>query len=49
MIDKLTEPNFETLYICKKYGSKKFFKASGYAMEWARSQIPTEGEGMVFA
>lgn len=49
LIDKLTEPNFETLYICKKYGSKKFFKASGYAMEWARSQIPTEGEGMVFA
>ncbi|THH12714.1 hypothetical protein EW146_g7432 [Bondarzewia mesenterica] len=45
LLDKLTEHGFEKQYINKKYANKKFLKASLFALEWARTQVATEGEG----
>ncbi|KAF8523253.1 cyclin-like protein [Gautieria morchelliformis] len=35
LVEKLTEPNFDTQYIYKKYLNKKFLKASNFARDWA--------------
>ncbi|TFY76610.1 hypothetical protein EWM64_g7402 [Hericium alpestre] len=47
MMEKLSEPGFEKLYVCKKYAHKKFLKASLFALEWARSQMADQNEGML--
>lgn len=40
IIEKLLEPNFEKLYVSRKYANKKFLKASMFAIEWARMNGP---------
>ena len=44
IIEKLLEPNFEKLYVSKKYANKKFLKASVFAIEWARMNGPSEAD-----
>lgn len=48
LLDKITEPGFDKLYLYKKYAHKKFLKAAVFALEKAREQI-SQGEGMVLA
>jgi hypothetical protein len=53
MLEKLLERNFHKLYVCKKYATKRFLKASVYAIEWAYAQLDDpewsiESEGIVF-
>lgn len=48
LVEKLTEPGFDKLYLYKKYAHKKFLKAAVYALEKAREQL-NQGEGMVLA
>jgi G2/mitotic-specific cyclin 1/2 len=36
LIEKLTEPGFDKLYVSKKYSNKKFLKAASFAHDWAR-------------
>ncbi|KAA1467464.1 hypothetical protein DENSPDRAFT_768964 [Dentipellis sp. KUC8613] len=47
MMEKLTEGGFEKQYVCKKYAHKKFLKASLFAIDWARTQMANQGEGML--
>ena len=48
LVEKLTEPNFSKLYVCKKYANKKFLKASVFAVQWAKAHAAsTAGDGMV--
>ena len=37
LIEKLTEPGFEKLYVSRKYSHKKFLKAANFALDWARN------------
>ncbi|KAJ7707779.1 cyclin-like protein [Mycena rosella] len=39
LVEKLTERNFGRQYVCRKYGHKKFLKASSFAIEWAKVQV----------
>jgi G2/mitotic-specific cyclin 1/2 len=48
LLDKITEPGFNKLYLYKKYAHKKFLKAAAYALEKAREQVH-QAEGMVLA
>ncbi|KAI0303727.1 cyclin-like protein [Multifurca ochricompacta] len=48
LVEKITEPGFDKLYLYKKYAHKKFLKAAVYALEKAREQVG-QGEGMVLA
>ena len=48
LVEKLTEPGFDKLYLYKKYAHKKVLKAAVYALEKAREQL-NQGEGMVLA
>jgi G2/mitotic-specific cyclin 2 len=48
LLEKITEPGFNKLYLYKKYAHKRFLKASVYALEVAREQV-NQGEGMVLA
>ncbi|KAI9511842.1 cyclin-like protein [Russula earlei] len=48
LVDKITEPGFDKLYLYRKYAHKKFLKAAVYALEKAREQV-NQGEGMVLA
>jgi len=48
LLEKITEPGFDKLYLYKKYAHKKFLKAAVYALEKAREQA-NQGEGMVLA
>lgn len=48
LLNKITEPGFDKLYLYKKYAHKKFLKAAVYALEKAREQVG-HGEGMVLA
>ena len=48
LLDKITEPGFDKLYLYKKYAQKKFLKAAVYALEKAREQVH-QAEGMVLA
>ena len=38
LVEKMQEAGFTRTYLYKKYGHKKFLKASVFATEWARSQ-----------
>ena len=42
LIEKLTEDGFCEQHVCKKYATKKFLKASLYAVEWAHAHIQAE-------
>ncbi|KAI1797375.1 cyclin-like protein [Ganoderma leucocontextum] len=47
LIEKLTEDGFCEQHVCKKYATKKFLKASLYAVEWAQLHLhETLGEEM---
>jgi G2/mitotic-specific cyclin 2 len=48
LVEKITEPGFDKLYVYKKYAHKRFLKAAVYALEKAREQV-SQGEGMVLA
>ncbi|KAH9964368.1 cyclin-like protein [Lactifluus volemus] len=48
LLEKITEPGFNKLYLYKKYAHKRFLKASVYALEVAREQV-NQDEGMVLA
>ncbi|KAI0300891.1 cyclin-like protein [Russula brevipes] len=39
LLEKITEPGFDKLYLYKKYANKKFLKAAVYALEKAREQV----------
>ncbi|RDX57574.1 hypothetical protein OH76DRAFT_1334656 [Lentinus brumalis] len=39
LIEKLTEEGFNEQHVCKKYATKKFLKASLYAIEWAQLHL----------
>ncbi|KAI0710022.1 cyclin-like protein [Earliella scabrosa] len=47
LIEKLTEDGFSEQHVCRKYATKKFLKASLYAVEWAQMHLhETVGEEM---
>jgi G2/mitotic-specific cyclin 2 len=35
LVDKLTEKDFMSQWVCKKYAQRKFLKASIFAVRWA--------------
>jgi hypothetical protein len=35
LVDKLTEKDIMSQWVCKKYAQKKFLKASVFAVRWA--------------
>jgi hypothetical protein len=37
LCDRLVEPDFESVYVYKKYANKKFLRASTFAKEWAHN------------
>ncbi|KAF8206507.1 cyclin-like protein [Mycena galopus ATCC 62051] len=39
LVEKLTERNFASQYVYKKYSHRKFLKASKFAVEWAKVQV----------
>jgi len=49
LVEKLTEQGFTKQHVCQKYATKKFLKASLYAVEWARLHLDDDlaGEKMV--
>ena len=47
LVEKLSEHGFSERQVCKKYATKKFLKASAYAVEWAQLHLhETLGEEM---
>jgi G2/mitotic-specific cyclin 2 len=48
IVEKITEPGFDKLYLYKKYAHKRFLKAAIYAVEVAREQ-GNQDQGMVLA
>ncbi|RPD61100.1 hypothetical protein L226DRAFT_462685 [Lentinus tigrinus ALCF2SS1-7] len=47
LVEKLAEEGFHEQHVCKKYATKKFLKASLYAVEWAQLHLhETLGEEM---
>jgi hypothetical protein len=44
LVNKLTEKDFMTHWVCKKYAHKKFLKASVFAVRW--SLLQRNGEYM---
>ena len=48
LLNKISDPCFDKLYLYKKYAHKKFLKAAVYALEKAREHVG-QGEGMVLA
>ncbi|KAF8753400.1 cyclin family [Rhizoctonia solani] len=44
ILERLTDPAFESLYVCRKYANKKFLKASVYARDWAKANYQPESE-----
>jgi hypothetical protein len=43
IIEKLTEPGFDKLYVSKKYSRKRFLEAASFALDWARNHC---GKGL---
>ena len=39
LVEKLSEHGFTEQHVCKKYATKKFLKASLYAVEWAQIHL----------
>ncbi|KIY43775.1 hypothetical protein FISHEDRAFT_51848 [Fistulina hepatica ATCC 64428] len=46
LLEKLVEPGFSRLYVCKKYANRKFLKASLFATQWAHTYF-TKGPAEV--
>ena len=46
LIEKLTEPGFDKLYVSKKYSNKKFLKAANFALDWARNHCDEDFQMM---
>ncbi|QRW04116.1 Cyclin, N-terminal domain [Ceratobasidium sp. AG-Ba] len=44
LLERLCDPAFESLYVCRKYANKKFLKASVFAREWAKANYKPETE-----
>lgn len=44
ILERLSDPAFESLYVCRKYANKKFLKASVFAREWAKANYQPEAE-----
>ncbi|KAJ1307689.1 hypothetical protein OPQ81_001780 [Rhizoctonia solani] len=44
ILERLADPAFESLYVCRKYANKKFLKASVYARDWAKANYQPESE-----
>ncbi|CUA71899.1 G2/mitotic-specific cyclin cdc13 [Schizosaccharomyces pombe 972h-] [Rhizoctonia solani] len=44
ILERLADPAFENLYVCRKYANKKFLKASVYARDWAKANYQPESE-----
>jgi hypothetical protein len=42
LLERLSDPAFESLYVCRKYANKKFLKASIFAREWAKVNFKPE-------
>ncbi|WVQ68207.1 uncharacterized protein L199_006414 [Kwoniella botswanensis] len=41
LCERLVEPDFETVYVYKKYANKKFLRASTFARDWAQNNAAT--------
>lgn len=41
LCERLIEPDFESVYVYKKYSNKKFLRASTFAREWAQQHAAT--------
>nr|ODN98834.1 cyclin [Cryptococcus depauperatus CBS 7855] len=39
LCERLVEPDFESVYVYKKYANKKFLRASTFAREWALTNV----------
>ena len=39
LLEKMSEPEFEKLYVYKKYAHKKFLKAASFAVDKAREMV----------
>lgn len=37
LCERLVEPDFESVYVYKKYANKKFLRASTFARDWAQN------------
>jgi len=46
LIEKLTEPGFDKLYVSRKYSNKKFLKAANFALDWAHSHCDEDSQMM---
>ena len=42
LLEKLVERGFCKQHVCMKYASKKFLKASVFAIEWAKMHVESE-------
>jgi len=43
IVEKLAEAEFQTQYVCQKYASKRFLKASLFARDWAMRHLGGDG------
>ncbi|WWC71676.1 uncharacterized protein I206_105634 [Kwoniella pini CBS 10737] len=41
LCERLVEPDFESVYVYKKYANKKFLRASTFARDWAQNHAAT--------
>ncbi|WVQ81973.1 hypothetical protein IAT38_004100 [Cryptococcus sp. DSM 104549] len=39
LCERLVEPDFESVYVYKKYANKKFLRASTFARDWAQNHV----------
>ncbi|KZV74609.1 hypothetical protein PENSPDRAFT_572801 [Peniophora sp. CONT] len=47
LLEKMSEPGFDKLYVYKKYAHKKFLKAAAFAVDRAREMCGLVGEEMI--
>lgn len=46
ILEKLLERDFDKQYVSRKYATKKFLKASCFAIDWARTYISGSADRM---
>ena len=46
LVEKLTEPDFDKMYVMRKYSNKKFLKAANFALDWALTHCDEDFEMM---
>ncbi|CAD6906902.1 unnamed protein product [Tilletia controversa] len=39
LLERLLDPTFEEMFVCKKYSSRKFLRASAFARDWVRAHV----------